>query len=109
MGRLIYRLKNESAAHELFSYNPTPCPPGLLLFPSLSLFLSVLAIDWLSGSLGSAVAFCVAGAFAAQPRGERQSVGLAFALNRVDILSLPWKVERTLETLGGFQKNESYR
>lgn len=56
-----------------------------------------------------AVAFCVAGAFAAQPRGERQSVGLAFALNRVDILSLPWKVERTLETLGGFQKNESYR
>lgn len=26
--------------------------------------------------------------------------GLAFALNRVDILSLLWKVERTLETLG---------
>lgn len=39
-----------------------------------------------------------------QPRGERQSGGLAYALNRVDILSLPWKVERTLETLGGSRK-----
>lgn len=40
----------------------------------------------------------------AQPREERQSGGLAFALNHVDILSLPWKVERTLETLGGSRK-----
>ncbi|KAI9548496.1 hypothetical protein NQZ68_007352 [Dissostichus eleginoides] len=33
--------------------------------------------------------------------------GLAFALNRVDILSLPWKVEKTLETPGGSRKMSS--
>lgn len=33
LGRLLYRLKNESAASELFSYNPTPCPPGPLPTP----------------------------------------------------------------------------
>lgn len=86
--RLIYRLKNESAAYYLFTSSPASCPAALLLFLYLRLsFSSCGGLVWTAAALGA---------------GERgDGGGLAFALNRVDILSLPWKVERTLETLEG--------
>lgn len=86
--RLIYRLKNESAAYYLFTSSPASCPPALLLFLYLRLSLSSCGgLVWTTAALRA---------------GERGDGGrLAFALNRVDILSLSWKVERTLETPGG--------
>lgn len=82
LGRLLYRLKNESAARELFSYNPTPCPPGPLPAPPISPLPTPfpsppppcrrLAVPL---ALSGLRALCV---FAAEPRGE-QSGRLAFA------------------------------
>lgn len=68
-----------------------PCPAGLLLF--LYLPPSLFSCHRLAVQTRPS---------APRSRGERgNGGGLAFALNRVDILSLLWKVERTLETLEG--------
>lgn len=98
LGLLVYRLKNESAAHSLFTTWPPPLPPP----PPPP--LSVPPIGGLSGALDSVPRRFVSPQHSVAPGGARRSGGLPFALNRVDILSLPWKAERTPETLGGSRK-----